>query len=150
MKYIESPETYIPQSDETAIFLAGGITGCPDWQQDLVKMLKSLDLVVLNPRRKKFPINKPEASKEQIQWEYKHLRLANQILFWFPRESICPIALYELGVWSNSDKPLFLGVHPEYPRRVDIEEQIRIARPEIRIVYLMTDLVDQLDQYNNI
>ena len=97
MKYIEAPNTYKIKHDERAVYLAGGITGTPNWQQEIVKLLEHTDFVLFNPRRKHFPIDDPEASKLQIKWEYDHLRLVNKILFWFPSESICPIALYELG-----------------------------------------------------
>ena len=34
MRYVEAPEPYTPRpGDSPAIFLAGGITGCPDWQR---------------------------------------------------------------------------------------------------------------------
>jgi len=93
MQYIESPENYSNKPDRMAIFLAGGITNCPDWQSEIVDSLQNFDITLLNPRRKKFPINDPGASKEQISWEYNHLRKADTILFWFPKESICPIAI---------------------------------------------------------
>jgi hypothetical protein len=34
-----------------AVFLAGGITGCPDWQAELVRMLADVPVALLNPRR---------------------------------------------------------------------------------------------------
>jgi len=69
MQYIESPENYSNKPDRMAIFLAGGITNCPDWQSEIVDSLQNFDITLLNPRRKKFPINDPGASKEQISWE---------------------------------------------------------------------------------
>lgn len=147
MKYIESPEIYKNFDSKKSIFLAGGITNCPDWQLEMVERLKNHDIILLNPRRKKFPINVPTASKEQIQWEFEHMRRADTILFWFPKESICPIALYELGAWCMTDKLLWIGVHPNYERKVDIEEQTKLARPEIIIAYDLKDLADQVKMY---
>jgi hypothetical protein len=144
MQYIEAPKNYTNRSDLKAIFIAGGITGCPDWQSEIVKLLKQYDVALLNPRRSHFPINDPSAAKEQIKWEFEHLRKADAILFWFPKESICPIALYELGAWSMQEVPLFIGVHPEYSRRVDIEEQTILVRPDIKIVYTLADLVKKV------
>ena len=103
MKYIESP-TYLSTKSDQTIFLSGGITGCPEWQLEIINLLKDFDIVLLNPRRKIFPIDDPNASDEQIKWEFDHLRKADAILFWFPRESICPIALYELGAWCRTKK----------------------------------------------
>jgi hypothetical protein len=85
-----------------------------------------------------------EAAPQQIAWEHHHLRLVDAILFWFPRETLCPIALYELGAWSMTSKPLFLGVHPDYPRRQDIEVQTQLARPDVLVVYSLVDLADQV------
>lgn len=147
MKYIESPENYYKTSNLKAVFLAGGITNCPDWQSEIVGLLKGYDVVLLNPRRKEFPINDHSDSREQIRWEFEHLRKADAILFWFPKESICPIALYELGAWSMTNTPLFIGVHPEYARRVDIEEQTPLIRPDIEIVYSLKSLSEQIAIY---
>lgn len=144
MKYIESPNTYEPRAGDTSLFLAGGITGCPDWQQGIVRLLAETDVVVLNPRQKHFPIADPTAAEAQIRWEHAYLRAADEILFWFPCESLCPIALYELGAWSMTDKPLYIGVHPDYRRRRDIEIQTRLTRPDIAIVYGLYELAAQI------
>ena len=53
MKYIEVPEVY--KGDEKSLFLAGGISNCPNWQKELVDLLKNKEIVLLNPLRKKFP-----------------------------------------------------------------------------------------------
>ena len=139
MYYIESPERLLAGVG-TSVFLAGGITRCPDWQQEMRRILADFDLVVLNPRRKNFPIHDPGAAEEQIAWEYTHLRAADAILFWFPCETICPIVLYELGAWSMTNKPIFVGVHPDYKRRQDVEIQTRLVRPEVEVVFTLQDL----------
>lgn len=141
MEYVECPDTAITSP---SVFLAGGITGCPDWQSVFVKHLQASSLTVFNPRRVQFPIDDPTAASEQIQWEYKHLRQADAIAFWFPWETLCPIALYELGAWSMTAKPLVVGVHPHYPRRSDVEIQTALVRPDIQIAYSLTDLANQL------
>lgn len=124
-------------SDGIKLFLAGGITGCPNWQKDAISYLEDTDLILLNPRRDNFPIHDPNAAFEQILWEYEHLRLADAILFWFPKETLCPIVLYELGAWSMTQKPIFVGVHEDYARKNDVVIQTSLARPE---VYVWHDL----------
>lgn len=141
-KYIEALEEFDGKGD--AIFCAGGISNCPDWQSQMVELLKPSPWIILNPRRANFPIDNPDASKQQIAWEHKHLRLASAILFWFPQETICPIALYELGAFSMTEKPLFIGIHPNYPRRQDVEIQTGLVRPEINIVYSLEELAEQI------
>ena len=145
MKYIEAPLDYtnLPNS----LFLAGGITDCPDWQQEMVELLSDTDLTILNPRRANFPIYDPNAALEQIAWEHNALRDVGSISFWFPKETICPIVLYELGAWSMTSKPIFVGVHPEYKRRQDVEIQTRLVRPGIEIVLSLTELADQVVNY---
>ena len=130
-----------------SIFLAGGITDCPDWQSDIKNMLATTKLILLNPRRKDFPIGDPNAALEQIRWEHNALRAADYILFWFPCETLCPIVLYELGAWSMTDKKVFVGVHPRYQRRQDVEIQSRLVRPDIEIKYSLRDLADQVTEW---
>lgn len=142
MIYVEALDKLVGTIDKS-VFLAGGITGCPDWQQDMRRLLRDADLILLNPRRANFPIGDPDAAQEQIAWEHNHLREASAILFWFPCETLCPIVLYELGAWSMANKPIFVGVHPDYSRRRDVEIQTRLARPEVEIVYSLEDLARQ-------
>ncbi len=144
MIYIESP-TRLSRSRHgqgKALFLAGGITDCPDWQQEMRQRLENTDWVLLNPRRAHFPIHDPSATLAQISWEHEHLRKATAILFWFPCETICPIVLYELGAWSMTDKPLFVGVHPDYSRIRDVEVQTLLVRPDVNIVYSLEKLAE--------
>lgn len=141
-KYIESPEEF--DGKGLALFCAGGITGCPDWQAEMVQLLQSSEWILLNPRRANFPKDNPDAQRNQITWEHQHLRLAKAILFWFPQESICPIVLYELGAWSMTDKLIFVGIHPNYSRRRDVEIQTELVRPDVKIVYSLQELSQQV------
>lgn len=133
------------------LFLAGGITNCPDWQSEMIKKLKHLrELVIFNPRRKNFDISNPGASEEQINWEFNYLMDADFILFWFATGSIQPIALLELGKYalSNDHVPVFIGCDPKYERKQDIEIQTKLARPEIQIVYTLDDLAKQVIDFH--
>lgn len=140
--YVEAPETYPQGGDAVTVFLAGGITGCPDWQMEMAMLLSETDLVLFNPRRTDFPIDDPSASYEQISWEHYHLHRADRILFWFPASetSVCPIALYELGAWLRSDKDVAVGVEPGYLREADVRIQTELERPEITVVSTLNDL----------
>ena len=92
----------------------------------------------MNPRRKVFDVQNAAHTRLQIRWEYLMLRRCDGILFWFSCESICPIVLFELGTHLMvPGKPLFIGMHPEYQRRIDVvlyvavKEQTSIIRPDI-------------------
>lgn len=117
------------------LFLAGGITNCPDWQQDMISKLKDLDgLTIFNPRRPDFDTTKPEETVKQIVWEFKHLKESDFISFWFSKGSVNPIVLYELGMYGNSsNKNITIGIDPEYTRKQDVMIQTKLARPDIVI-----------------
>ena len=141
MIYIESPQTCsILDMVLSSLFLAGGITDCPDWQTEMVHLLRGTNLVIYNPRRANFPIHDPSAAQAQIKWEHTHLYLASMILFWFPKETLCPIVLYELGAWSMTNKSIFIGVENGYKRHNDVLIQTRLARPEVVIVNSLEEL----------
>lgn len=146
MRYVEALDSPKHEPGDIFVFMAGGITGCPNWQQELVELLSDVDgLVLMNPRRADFPIGDPNAALEQVTWEHEHLRMADAILFWFPKETLCPIVLYELGAWSMvRRKALWVGVHPDYARRLDVEIQTQLARPDVQVVYSLEALADQI------
>lgn len=62
----------IDKTNGIKIFLAGGITNCPDWQSVLIDIIKDYkkdiveNVVLYNPRRKNFPIGDPNAAEQQI------------------------------------------------------------------------------------
>src|SRR5271157_5545157 len=96
-KYIECPKMW----GSPSLFMGGGISGCPDWQAQLVRELKDVDLVLVNPRRKVFDVQNAANTRLQIRREYLMLRRCDGILFWFPCESICPTVLFELGTYVH-------------------------------------------------
>lgn len=130
---ITSPQT----STQTlgTLFLAGGITNCPDWQATAAGLLdKYTTLTLFNPRRNGWDMNADfNESEKQILWEHDHLKRAETIMFWFPKETLCPITLFELGKYLVSDKKLIVGTHPEYQRRFDVQVQCRLERTNMHI-----------------
>ena len=131
------------------IFLAGGITNCPDWQTDIIAKLRGsriiTDLDIYNPRRKNFPIHEPNASLEQIKWEFEKLKTADMIIFWFSRGSLNPIVLYELGMWGNSrNTKIIIGTDTEYERRRDVIIQTNLARPELPLLCSLEGIVEEI------
>lgn len=142
-EYIQCPAVYIGRT--RSLFLAGTITGAADWQREMASMLlSSPNLVILNPRRAHFPIDDPSATEAQIHWEHLHLTRASMISFWFAKETLAPITMYELGTWSRDGKKIFVGVDPAYQRKRDVEVQTSIARPEVEICYSVEDLAGQV------
>lgn len=147
MNYVEAPDMWIEADDDIKLFLAGGITGCPDWQKAMVSHLRNAEVTLLNPRRADFPIHDPQAAQAQIEWEFHALRAAEAILFWFPRETLCPIVLYELGAWSMTDRKIFVGMDKDYQRKQDVIIQTGLVRPEVFIVTALADLAAQIHKW---
>ncbi len=139
MKYVEAINEWKRELGERAIFLAGGIIGCGDWQTEMVDRLSDTNLIVLNPRRNNFP-HDPYATTIQIKWEFDNLRAADMVMFWFPKEGLCQTSLYELGSQVMMNKPLFVGVEPGYVKDGGVRKQLALARPEIPVVNNLEDL----------
>lgn len=132
MFYIESPQEW--NGGHPSVFLAGGITDCPDWQKIAAKPLIDSGYIVMNPRRENFPIEDPTAAEAQIKWEFRHLHYANVVLFWFPASpSPQPIALYELGFHAAKGTDIAVGCSPGYSRKADVYHQMRLARPHLTV-----------------
>ena len=146
MKVITAPDVYQPADDEISVFLAGGICNCPDWQNDILVRLAHMDtdnLVVFNPRRRKFPIDDPSAAYEQIEWEFKALEKADIFSMYFASGvSDQPICMYELGRnivrmqdryptdWTSR---LIISVENDYLRKQDVLIQTELACGNLRI-----------------
>jgi len=142
MQYVEALSE--EKAKYVSVFLAGGITNCPDWQAYIVDKLKNEKITIFNPRRKNFSTDDPSAVEGQIAWEYSHLHISNINSFWFPKESICPITLLELGSALERDKPLAIGTHPGYGRRIDVEIQTEKRRPDLEIYYTLDGLAEEI------
>jgi len=144
MLYFKSP-THENIKFLPSIFMAGSISNSKDWQEELAELLNiEKEFWLINPRRDDFDISKKEMSEEQIDWEFKYLNESDAVLFWFAEETLAPITLYELGKLSMSKKPLFIGCHPNYQRKFDVEYQTKLIRPEIKVVDNLKDLSIQI------
>lgn len=157
MRFIRAPLVPEPVDYLTArhiAFLGGGISNCPDWQayiENKLVAVEGLDNVfILNPRRENFDTSDPSVSVAQIRWEYAELENANILVFWFPKETLCPITLYELGKavgqykWGKAAGSIIVGCDPEYARRFDLEVQLDLIMGGYKLVYSLDDLADKL------
>lgn len=142
-KVFEAPQLYQRESNDVFCFLAGGITGCPDWQKDIINSFEGFikdnikNLVLFNPRRENFPIHDPNAANEQISWEFKYLEQMDIFSMYFCNcNSDQPICMYELGRniakmqqrfpndWMNR---IVITVEEGYKRQADVEIQTKLA-----------------------
>ena len=103
MRIITAPEPLDINDDDVVVFLAGGITNCPNWQKEVIELLQRAvsrysNLVILNPRRDNFPIDDLNAAEEQITWEFNALERCTVFSMYFSDgDSDQPICMYELG-----------------------------------------------------
>lgn len=148
MKVITAVENYNKQENDIFCFLAGGITNCQEWQDRVIELLSDVDnnLVVFNPRRKNFPINDPNASLEQIQWEFDKLEQCDIFSMYFdgPTKSDQPICFYELGrniermkqkfrySWMNR---LVISCNSNFKRFNDVLIQTKLAIAETNTLF---------------
>jgi hypothetical protein len=151
MKVVTAPES-LQDLPSPSVFLAGGITGCPDWQQDMITRLRDINFgCLLNPRRANFPIHDPNAANEQITWEFKALRAANIFSMWFSNApSDQPICFYELGRHlamrqvDNQFKYVVIGVEKGFKRSQDVYIQTGLVSKKIVIVDNLSEYEDKV------
>lgn len=142
---VKSPEALRPVTNKS-IFLAGGISNCADWQEEVaVRLAAETDAIIYNPRREDFDMSAyEEVSKQQIIWEWHALRMSTVNLFWFPAETLCPITLLEYG--SAMERlhtgALMCGTHPDYQRRFDVITQTELKQHG----YIWDNLDELVDQ----
>ncbi len=146
MNYIEAPARP-PFIELPIVFLAGGITGCFDWQSEMARLLANLEKGTLyNPRRANYD-NSEKVAKEQITWEFIALWQSSIVVFWFCKETLCPITLYELGVHltrsklaKNNPPKICIGIEPGYARELDVRVQTQLLAPGTPIVNTLEEL----------
>lgn len=145
-KIIRSPEIWNKEDDNRpGIFLAGGIEDCPKWQADAAERIAScIPAVVVNPRQENSQTHSHIDSIIQMAWESKHLKKCQHIIFWFPQNNICPITLFELGAYLNQNVNLFIGTDLQYPRRLEVEVQMALSKPELILWSDLNQMIQQL------
>jgi len=126
----KSPDLLPFAFQRQSIFIAGGISDCPDWQSDMVAHIDCSIYDVVNPRREAGFDRTGVTAEEQITWEHRALGLVDACIFWFPCETLCPITLLEYGKMleraSRHSIRLVVGWHPDYARAFDLKIQTRL------------------------
>lgn len=163
IKIITAPE--YPEIPDSAIkiFLAGGITNCPEWQQELITLFKNFfetdkEVYIFNPRRENFPIDDPSAASEQITWEFKMLEICDIFTMLFcDADSDQPICFYELGRNIERIKTRFpedwqdrivISTDENFKRSEDVIIQTDLAT-DSEIQANVTDTEDLVEEHFN-
>lgn len=152
MKVLQSPQDLriAYEFDGPIVFLAGGISGCENWQDYIINKLqiqdKEQNYLLINPRRQGDLAPNGEMAEAQIIWEAEAMTLVDTMAFWFPKETLCPITLFEYGLSIGRKQDIILGVHLEYQRRFDLEIQTQHYRPRIKPVYSLDDFAQRISR----
>ena len=141
MEVITAPTFPTEVDNSISVFLAGGITKCRNWQEDVIDYIegnefttkKKIDLRIYNPRRSIFNILDKDASKAQIEWEYRMIEKADIFSMYFCNsESDQPICMYELGM--RLGRLMERPYDPEYGYRTIISVERGYKRAEEVII----------------
>ena len=134
----QSPDILPFSFARPSVFIAGGISNCPDWQTEMASVMNTDMYDVVNPRRVGGFDRTGVTAKEQITWEHHALELVDSCIFWFPEETLCPITLLELGKMlhkaASHSVRLAIGWHPNYQRAFDLEVQIALEKSAVNYV----------------
>ena len=142
--YVEAPLRvdldYYHSQGYVSVFLAGGISGCSDWQRDMAQFLTSRywghKLLIINPRRATYQVGLNDGDEEeQITWEHDMLHAVDLIFFYFAPETVQPIVLFEFGYWlAKQPRKVCYVCHKDYPRLNDVWFQFKnIAKRDAHI-----------------
>lgn len=160
MRVITAPEELNLKENEILCFLAGGISGCENWQDKVISILNSYtdtdNLVLANPRRKEFDITDPTASEKQIQWEFYMLEKADIFSMYFDNSnSVQPICFYELGrnlckiknnaIFPSYENRIVVSVREGFSRTNDVVIQTKLALSDDSIVNIVQDIKTHAD-----
>lgn len=148
IKVVVAPDELYTVSKRKAVkvFIAGGITNCPNWQEEFIencknKLKRENQVVFYNPRRESIDLSNKSEAEKQIVWEFEHLEQTDRIVFWFSKGSLNPTTLYQLGRYLGK-KELIIGIDPDYERKIDVELQSKLAGYKKKFAGSIPELVD--------
>lgn len=74
----------------------------------------------------------------------RYIKFCENILFYFSKETVAPITLFEYGTlleqFNQGKKIIHVAIHPEYPRKNDV-----LIQTELRAPKLMKNIAFSLD-----
>lgn len=136
----KSPDPLPWVFQSSSVFIAGGISDCPNWQAEMISIIDTDRYDVVNPRRDGGFDKIGSTAEAQIRWEFLALSHIESCVFWFPKETLCPITLFELGKMLEKARKdsiirLAIGWHPEYARAFDLSMQIELVGMKKQIIH---------------
>lgn len=133
-------------NSQLSFFLAGGSTNWRDTVEKTLECNEDFHSVALID-----PFDTIDSGYEPFlntAWEAKMARKADCIVFWFSKESECSISLFEFGYTiRDSTKPVIVGIEPGYSKEDELVAQISALRPDLYVVYSLTELIEEIERY---
>lgn len=155
---MNNPRVLLPPeivaTDGPVIFLAGPITGAPDWQTKVIELIHDIDpnIIIASPRLKYF--DGSFAYERQVDWETHYLRLAGgngAILFWLaaqtvetPGRAYAQTTRFELAEWKvrheRDGAKLAIGIEEGFGSARYIRRRFSQDAPDVKIVDSLEEL----------
>ena len=155
----QSKQQYVGGNTVTC-FLGGGITNCRDWQKEVIEELYNLekqfdltDLVILNPRRQYFDVNKIKA-EDQIKWQFNFINISDLFSMFFcgDTDSPQPICFFEYGKQlvkrKNKVNTLIVTAEKTFKRIDDVIIQTKLMFPNVNLVNFESQNYVKTHAYN--
>lgn len=108
---VKAPSRIMPMNGHRTIFMAGSIEmgKAENWQEKFKEAMKSLPVILLNPRRDDWDSSWEQSFgndkfREQVEWELEHIKSADLVVFYFDPDTMSPITLMELGTRVNTNQ----------------------------------------------
>ena len=114
-------------NSQVSLFLAGGST---KWRETVEHTLECNEdfhsVVILDPYDENY------STLPNTAWEAQMMKKADCIVFWFTKESVCPVSLFELGyALRDHTKDIIIGVEPGYPKEDELDAQLITLCPKL-------------------
>lgn len=120
MKVIKPLARFDVVPSQELVFLAGSIEmgRAENWQQVLERLLKDVDVTLLNPRRDDWDSSWEQSIdnqqfRGQVEWELQGLELSDHIIIYFSPGTKSPITLLELGLYARDAQERLTVCCPE-------------------------------------
>lgn len=138
MFLLKAPD-HLPENlpQRPMVYLAGGMA--TPWREEVVFRLERNTVTLVDPTNRDLDGSFNDTQR-QTNWEREYLDRADAVVFWFPAETACPVALFELGYLLAQGKRVIVGAHPLYPKLNDLIAQVRATNDRV-IVDLDLDFI---------
>jgi hypothetical protein len=144
VQIIKFPQ-YVSDTKEYKYFRKLFISGYKgsNWREPLFKGLENEEIVIFDPVHWLQGMG-TDNIQEWLEWNFNHIRLSTEILFWISGKVDNMLTLLEVGHFSDKRIPIYMGCDSDYERKNELEIQMKLIRPKLKVVYDLNELVQQV------